>query len=260
MHPGQCSDERSQSGSSNSVRSKKRIRDLVRSYRSHCRIHCLAHDKTARLLKRRNSVLDTPQKILPFITTTLLAPYATDGSAPNHAVTMLALANTCITGTLAILRDSLGYGKASVSHRNANLAYSQLYRDIMHFMARSHTDAEVDNYVTLLEQRVNDLDEHSPTIPRALMQKARAELDRCENNGNRERAEGVCELYLSTYGSPKAKSEHKVAHRAIGAIGARAVATGSPARSEVDPQYYLRDDFEHIIDENGDFILGVARF
>jgi hypothetical protein len=164
----------------------------------HCRVHCLAHDTAARTFKKRHSVINVPLKILPFVTTTLLAPYANGDSSPGW-VTMFALANTCIIGALAIAGDTMGYAKASVAHRDANLAYSQLYRDIMHFMARSHSDSEVEGYVTLLEYRINDLDEHSPTFPQYMFLRAQAEID---GSTQVDQADRLCELYLEAYRSP----------------------------------------------------------
>jgi len=159
------------------------MQNILLEHKQYCTKQARLHTLAASHYNSRNRVLEVPQKLVLFFSSTLLAPYCnpTNDEKPSKVITLLATVFTLLSGTLSLMSGHFKYKERVYKHRSSSSVYSQLYREINHYMARSNTSSEdIDSFLTIVEHRLNDVDDGQPDIPHKLCDKQISAVDKSD--------------------------------------------------------------------------------
>jgi Protein of unknown function (DUF4231) len=149
--------------------------DLLDKWRQRTRTYQKAHYDAAEQLHRRNYQLGVPVVVLSaIVATSVFATISQDPGIWSHiAVGIVSIA----VAVLSALQTFFRFAERAEQHRAAAIRYGIINRELERLRTFAPSNQEgAQSVVMQIEQKLNDLAEHTPAIPLVLLARTRDAL------------------------------------------------------------------------------------
>lgn len=148
---------------------------MVGQWLNGLRIQHIAQSRAAARCQRRSRILGTTVVVLTTLVGTSI--FATLEQTPATGWRVLAGLLSAVAAVFAALQTFLRYGELAELHKIAAQRYGRLRRELEQYATRApHDQSDIDEYLTTVRERWDELDETSPATPGEVYRQARTEV------------------------------------------------------------------------------------